>query len=235
MKPIFSLLSKKTVLGISTAILALGFVAPAAKAATFDFGCSSLFCSNTQSSLNFMDDGIGVNVTGFVKGKPGKSRDVKQTVLGLGILGQNKGSSLQVDSGFKNKPETLRLSFDHVVEALTAEFRLASHKDSVKVIFDGVNTIFEGPISSTGGLFQGLPGIVNFTAGETGSILDFTVTDKNDSFSLYSLEVAKAAPVDVPEPTAVIGLLTVGAVVLATKKKRIQRSVLIQPAQQPLQ
>lgn len=226
MKSIFSLLSTKTVLSLSTAILALGFVTPAARAATYNLGCSGLFCGNTQSSFDFTSDGIGVEITGFVKGNPSKSRNVNQTVNGLGVLGKNAGTG-QVDSGAKKKPETLRLSFDHVVEALTAEFRLVNEpllpgRDSVKVIFDGVNTIFDGPITPTGGFFQGFPGVVEFTAGQTGTVLDFTLTDKNDGFRLFSLDVAKANPVDVPEPTAVIGLLTMGAIGLATKKKRIQ-------------
>lgn len=226
MKSVLSLLSKKAVLGISTAILALGVITPAAKAANFNFSCSSgLLCHNAQSSFGFTDDGIGVSVTGFVKNDPSKSRKVDQTAAGLGILGENFGSG-QVDSGLKNEPETLRLSFDYVVEAITAEFRLVNEsflpgRDSVKVIFDGVNTIFEGPITSTGGLFQGFPGVVNFTKKDTGSILDFTLTDNNDGFRLYGLEVVKAQPVDVPEPTAVIGLLAFGVIGLATKKKRV--------------
>ena len=222
MKSIFSLLSKKTALGLSTAILALGFITPSVKAATFNFGDCSTACGNAKS-FNFTDDGVGVSVTGFIKGDPSQSRKVSKRATGLGVLGNNFGSG-QVDSGFFKKPETLRLTFDHVVEALTAEFRLVNEplfpgKDSVKVIFDGVNTIFEGPITPTSGQF--FPGIVNFTAGNTGSILDFTLTDGNDGFRLYSLEVDK---VDVPEPTAVIGLLTLGAIGLATKKKRIQKA-----------
>ena len=233
MKSILSLLSAKTVLSLSTAILAFGFVTPAAKAATYNLGCSSsLFCSNNQSSFNFMDDGINVNVTGFINGDPSQSRKVSQTALGLGILGGNLGSG-QVDSGFKNKPETLRLSFDHLVEAITADFRLVNESllpgtDSVKVIFDGVNTIFEGPITPTGGFFQGFPGVVNFTKGDTGSTLDFTLTDSNDGFRLYGVTVAKAKPVAVPEPTGVIGLLSFGIIGLATKKKLMVKPAIAQ-------
>ncbi len=47
--------------------------------------------------------------------------------------------------------------------------------------------------------------------------LDFTVTDRNDSFRLYSVEVE--TPASVPEPSAVLGLIAVGALGIAVKKK----------------
>ncbi len=156
-------------LGMVAAIAAvsLGAATKQVEAATFDLACGGLLCLNTAPSFGFSDDGIGLTVTGLVSGVPGSpAREVNQSFLGLGVFGGNLGLG-QVDSGFFNIPETLRLTFDKTVRAVTAEFRLVSDilgEDSVKVIFDGVNTIFQGPIPSTGGLFQGFPGMVNFTS-----------------------------------------------------------------------
>lgn len=213
--------------GIVAAIAAAGMVvaSSSAQAATYNFACSGLFCSSSSPAFNFSDDGIGVSVTGFVNGDPTMQRKVNQSIFGLGVLGGNLGTG-QVDSGLFGIPETLRLTFDQTVEALVAEFRLVgepftSGTDSVKVIFDGVNTIFEGVIPSTGGFLQAFPGTVSFLAGDTGTQLDFTVSDPDDGFRLYSVEAIAAQPAAVPEPASILGLLVLGAVGATTKRNKV--------------
>ena len=213
----------------SIAAASLGFISGQANAATYSLGCSGLLCNNTASSFDFSDDGIDLTVTGFIDGDPSKSRQVSQSVLGLGVLRNKKDPIGQVDSGLgrRARPETLRLTFDHAVELIVAEFRLVNEAllpgtDAVKVIFDGVNTVFEGPIDETGGpfrLLKGYPGKVDFTNGDIGTQIDFTVSDRDDGYRLYGLEVVKAT---VPEPGSVLGLVTVGALAIAAKKKTLK-------------
>ena len=213
-----TILFKAAIAGAAS-VSGLGTIASdSVQAVTFDLACSGLFCGDIDSLFEYSEEGIDLDVTGFVNSDPSEARLVNQTVVGLGVFGGNAGSG-QVDTGFFNIFETLRLEFDHKVKLLSAEFRLVSDifgEDSASVSADGTE-VFNGPIPSTGGFFAGFPGEITFTPSADGKVFDFTLTDTNDGYRLYSVEVEKVL---VPEPAAMLGLGTVVAGLLLQKRSR---------------
>lgn len=184
-----------------------------AQAAQFVYDFSG--SNNTQRSFNFKVDGLTATATGY--SQIGHAR-VRQSNAGLGIRSSFLDTDKREIDGFGLK-ESLLLNFTTNVRLLSATFGRVGYGDEFRLFVDG-NRLISANIPG-GNIWDRDIGTFNFDhlSGTTGSEFRFTVTDKWDDYTL------KRAVFQVPEPGAILGLLTVAALSTGSALKHKHKSV----------
>lgn len=196
----------KCILGLSAlaAVSSLAVVSESVQAAaiTFDLRGSN----ETAPSISYSSaEGLNLTVTAFDDGQAAavRRRDGNSNSGGLGVVGQT-GPDAQVD-GRGGSSEILRLSFDSVVQMLSATFGSAGGNDQFTLIVDGVEAITQGDPDGT----------APFGIDVVGQVFDFTVGESNDDYRLQSVEVEA-----VPEPLTLLGTAAATGIGIMLKRKR---------------
>ncbi|MBD2569867.1 MULTISPECIES: PEP-CTERM sorting domain-containing protein [Nostocaceae] len=210
-----SLLQKISVLAATSAIAVMATTGKAS-ATTFYLG-NGLNLPQISSSFSYSEDGISLVATGTQNS--GASRNVYQSILGLGVANNNNILNVggnQIDGG-TGLGETLKLTFTNTaVKLLSATFSRVGSNDSFKLLVDG-NQFIAADIP--GGNFLDLDiSKFTFSPSPTGTVFGFTVTDGNDDYLVKYVEVEA-----VPEPASVLGLLAFGAMGAGSMIKRKQQ------------
>ena len=173
----------------------------AAEAASFTKFDLRGYDSRQSSFVYTSQDGITLKVT--ATDENGGSRNVvRSSTFGLGVtIGGDRavnGTRTQIDGRGAN--EILNLDFGQNVKLISAKFGLVDSNDEYELFVDGDYL--------TGDAFprNGSP-TVNFTninpSDRTGTVIAFTVNDRNDDYYLKKVKVEKVYPA--PEPFSILG------------------------------
>lgn len=198
-------------LSIATAGAATIALTTAGSASAASIGFDFSGDGGKQPSFTLDKDGLEVTATG--KLVDDSSRDVFQTQKGFGVF-RGVGENPQVDGRNDNRRETLNLSFNNLVTLLSATFTEVDSGDEFKLFVDGAELISDTMIPGNG--------IFDFSSSNaTGTVLGFSIGDRDDDYFLKSIEVK-----EVPEPTTILGsLLVTGFGAMFYKKRKNQSDI----------
>lgn len=186
---------QKLPLALSAAVVSLFGLSNTATAATITFDLSGT--PSTQDSFVFEEGGVSLTVTG--SNSKGVDADVFRSPLGLGVRSDTFLDTPKLDG--LSGDETLSLAFDRPIVPEFALFTFVDRNDDVTINLDGATLFEDAPVGTTSPNFN-LFGIaaIGFETTETGSVLSFTATQRNDQFLLKKVEVGA-----VPEPLTILG------------------------------
>ncbi|MBE9116004.1 PEP-CTERM sorting domain-containing protein [Lusitaniella coriacea LEGE 07157] len=203
-------LKKIALATVGTAIATFAIESKPVQATTFFF---SDFPSSVAPSFDFSKGDLDLTVTGQSTNGP---RNVFQGLFGLGVKG-GRFDSPQID-GF-GPDETLLLNFDKKVKILSATFSRVGRNDDFKLLVDG-DTLVAADIPGGNSWDLGIRNFNfrQFSPDNKGFQFGFTVTGKNDDYFLKKVKVKT-----VPEPATALGLLSVGALGVISRRKRQQK------------
>ena len=240
----------KLSISVSTLSIALGAIAttsPAAQAGTLTKNIKfDQFGPDVPQLDIHLGNGLELIVTaGIHSGGAGANaplnliRDAKVTQsggsqAGLGVRSGKSDNTKQLDASGPN--EFLRFTFSQKVTLLSTIFESARKGDEFDLGIDGVDLAINKTFGTDrlrdfpGAGFAGrtdrkvdFSGGVDFNGDRTnalfpakGLVFDFYTDDRRDSYKIREITVAQ----DIPEPTSLLGLLAVSAIVGNSAFKR---------------
>ena len=227
-------------LGLFTSVISLGLGFAAVKPANaatviYDFGTlnPSTIVGNrgNASSLEFTVDGITLKASGQegtadvnirqILNNQNNDNNGGLAVRGINVGNANRNFFGQID-GRGGDFEALLLEFEQNVKIVSATFTRvnSNNNDDFSLSVNGNNPIIGDiplDIISPNGNDWGT-GTFNFNDPLIGNLFAFSVTQNNDDYRLKSVTFAT-----VPEPTAILGLLSLGMLGIVTNKKNKSR------------
>lgn len=187
------------------AVFSVGLLLPlglnkVAQATSFNFANASVI-PQTSSSLSYVENGIQLEVTGWINN--GSSGQVSQNFLGLGVTNTNlfDQDEYQLD-GVEGK-ESLKLSFQPQVFLKSATFSRVGTNDDFTLTVNGNQLISSKISGNNSDPLEALDlGITQFSfnPSPTGNIFEFSVAGANDEYLLQQVDVE-----NVPEPLTLLG------------------------------